>query len=48
MVVAGAIPVAEVDRLDLHELQRRLGLIDRDRQQLALAERIGRFCAHPI
>ena len=48
MVVAGAIPVAEVDRLNLHELQRRLGLINRDGQQLVFAERISRFRAHPV
>ena len=34
--------IAEVDALDLQELQRRLALVDRDRRRLVLAECVGR------
>jgi hypothetical protein len=46
--MAGAVPTVETDRLDVMELQRRLALVDRDGQELVLAERIGCFGPDPM
>jgi hypothetical protein len=46
--MAGAVPTVETDRLDVMELQRRLGVVDRDGHELVIVERIGCFGPHPM
>src|SRR6516162_3205183 len=48
LVLAAALPAAEIEGLNLHELKRRLTLIDRNWQQLMFSQGVSGLSAHPM